>query len=116
MAEDPKLDKITDSLVHHLRAEVEKGTSDGNTPLEAILKTSPKKNRPSKKAPQILDLGGFHIYNDPMTLLFFRLVQLNHPDVDKILTEGNFNMVDVAGSPIFPRPQINAPTEPQPKS
>lgn len=104
MPEEPKLDKISDTLMNHMHAETEKGTRDGSTPLEAIMKGKPAQRGRARKQPEILDLDGFHIYNEPMALLFFRLVQMKNTFVDQILTEAQFNMADIAGKPIFPRP------------
>lgn len=103
MAQDPKLDQIPDSLVQHMANEMEKGTKDGSSPLELILKDKPFKRAGRSKKPEILDLEGFHIYNEPMALMFFRLVQLKNETIDKILTEANFQMADISGKPIFPR-------------
>lgn len=110
MPED-KLDKIPDSLALHMSLEMEKGTKEGDSPLDAIMKAkSPKKTLAGKK-PSILDLDGFHIYNEPMSLMLFRLVQLKNLSVDQILTEAKFNMADISGKHIFPRPN-----DPTPKS
>lgn len=107
--EEPKLDHISDVLMNHLHTEAEKGTKDGSTPLEAIQKLQPVVGPKQKKRKvDVLDLDGFHLYNEPMTLLFFRLVQLKNEAIDTILTEANFTMADIAGKPIFPRAH-NAP-------
>lgn len=106
-----KLDKISDGLISHLQAEVNKGTSDANTPLEAVMKL--QKNRTKRQvagpSPSVLEIDGFFLYEDSTTLMLFKLTQLKNPDVDKVLVEANFSMFDINGKQIFPRPTPPTP-------
>lgn len=109
MDKEPKLDKIDEGLLRHMAEVVNTGTSDANTPLEAILKLN-KDKRPGRrvtapaKTPPVVDIDGLRLYQDPTTMMFYQLVRLNDPRIDAILTEANFSMADIQARPIFPRP------------
>lgn len=117
MDKEIKLDKIDEGLLRHLSETVNKGTSDGSTPLEAILKLNGDK-RPGRrktalpKTPPVVDIDGLRLYQDPTTMMFYKLVKLNDPKVDAILLEANFSMADIQARPIFPRspvPEVQSP-------
>lgn len=120
MENEPKLDKINDSLMNHMSSVVESGTTDGNTPLETIMKQSKNKGRSTQiVAPkEEVELLGYRIYkNDAFSALFIKLVMKNNPEIDALLTEANFQMKDLRGISIFPRPtpQIVSPTSSESK-
>lgn len=126
MEQEPKLDKIDEGLLRHLSETVNKGTSDGSTPLEAILKLNGDKRpgrrkTPLPKTPPVVEIDGLRLYQDPTTLMFYKLVKLNDPRIDAILNEANFSMADIQARPIFPRspvvpvPSSANPTEDTPK-
>lgn len=114
MSDDTYLKSITPELAKALHSEVERGTTDANTPLEAILKLNQKGGKKSRKKPdpiQIVLMGEHEIYNDEFTVLFYRLVQLKDPKIDELLTNAHFTMADIKGKPIYPReaPKVVAP-------
>lgn len=104
-----KLTNIPASLATHMNQEVTKGTTDANTPLEAILKAkgmerpqSPA-STPTPMVPPTVERDGFVLYLDPTTQLFYELVKLNSMEVDHILHKFSFTLNDVNGKQIFPR-------------
>lgn len=107
MNDNSKLDQISDGLMSHLHQSVEAGTNDANTPLEAILKTTKGAGRrpaaPKKHVQSVVEIDGYKLTSDDLTICFFKLVRLNNPEVDKILTAANFSMFDLLGKPIYPR-------------
>lgn len=114
-----KLNKISDTMAGHMSTEVSKGTNDANTPLEAALKLkghsrpqqTPRVPTPQDKPP-VVQVGEFVVYNDPTTLLFAYLIQLNNSEVDGLLTQFQFQMMDIHSKPMFPRvsPAVTPPT------
>lgn len=99
-----KLDKIPDNLASHMKTVIENKAATSERPLDTILKQKMKKAPPKKnKAPQVIELNGFKIYDDQFSMLFFRLVFMKNTEVDQLLTEAEFTMRDLSGKIIFPR-------------
>lgn len=105
--EENKLKDISEGMAFNMSAEVSKGTSDPNIPLERALKLNKNKRKPTLKQPmpKVIEIDSHHIYDDPFTVLFFKLIKLNNAEIDKLLTEANFTMIDLDGKNLFPIPK-----------